>query len=190
MSATEVILVNRSDTEIGRAEKLIAHRLALRHRAFSIFIIRQIPQTNQFEILLQQRAEKKYHSGGLWSNSCCGHPRPGNFPIELEANRRLKEELGFSVPIGEFATFSYLHRFQNGLTEYEIVHLFLGKNNNNKIIHPNPEEVNKTRWERPEKIRNELFGDDKKSFTPWFQEAFRIFETNVAKFLLTNENQK
>ena len=117
MTATElVILVDENDREIGSAEKLHAHRENLRHRAFSIFILRN--KANP-EILLQQRAAEKYHSANLWTNTCCSHPRPGE-DLLLAGQRRLKEELGFSVPLTSLGWFHYIAHFENGLAANEM----------------------------------------------------------------------
>src|ERR1700733_9034100 len=104
MSATEhVILVDENDKEVGTAEKIQAHRESLRHRAFSVFIFREQPEV---ELLLQQRADEKYHSAGLWTNTCCSHPRPGE-DILLAGQRRLQEEMGISVPLKSLGWFHY-----------------------------------------------------------------------------------
>src|SRR5262245_33045309 len=96
-----VILVNEIDVAIGTMEKLKAHERALLHRAISIFIFNK-----RDEMLLQQRATKKYHSGGLWTNACCSHPRPGESTLDA-AQRRLKEELGFETPLHKIFDFTY-----------------------------------------------------------------------------------
>jgi isopentenyl-diphosphate delta-isomerase len=116
----EVILVNEQDIETGTIEKLEAHRRGILHRAFSIFIF-----NNKNEMLLQQRAMNKYHSGGLWTNACCSHPKPGE-TTEAAAARRLKEELGFEAPLEKIFDFTYKASFENGLTEYEFDHVFTG----------------------------------------------------------------
>src|SRR4249919_2599143 len=113
----EVILVNEQNEAIGTMEKMEAHRKALLHRAFSVFIF-----NSKGEMLLQQRALNKYHSGGLWTNACCSHPRPGEL-IEDAATRRLKEELGFETPLKKIFQFTYQASFDNGLTEHEFDHV-------------------------------------------------------------------
>src|SRR5262245_255370 len=107
-----VILVNEKDEATGIAEKMEAHQKGLLHRAFSIFVF-----NSKGEMLLQQRAAGKYHSGGLWTNACCSHPRPGE-KTEEAAERRLKEELGFQTPLTEIFDFIYQAEFVNGLAEY------------------------------------------------------------------------
>ena len=117
---TEVILVNENDEEIGVAEKMEAHQKGLLHRAFSIFIF-----NSKGEMLLQQRARGKYHNGGLWTNTCCSHPLPGE-TLAAAANRRLFEEMGFSTPLFPVFNFTYNITFPNGLTEHEYDHVFTG----------------------------------------------------------------
>src|ERR1700753_227799 len=115
VSPTEesVILVDETDTPLGQMEKISAHRQALLHRAFSVFIF-----SRKGEMLLQRRAEGKYHSPGLWTNTCCSHPRPGEDTRDA-AIRRLQEEMGFTAPLTKLFDFIYRHEFDNGLTEYE-----------------------------------------------------------------------
>src|SRR4028119_3934 len=108
---TEVVLVNELDEPIGTMEKMAAHRKALLHRAFSIFIF-----NHRNEMLLQQRSLSKYHSGGLWTNACCSHPLPGE-DVHAAALRRLKEEMGFSTALQKIFHFTYKSTFDNGLTE-------------------------------------------------------------------------
>src|ERR1700743_3243063 len=116
----QVVLVDESDKEIGVMEKMEAHEKALLHRAFSVFIF-----DASGRMLLQRRALAKYHSGGLWTNACCSHPRPGE-TVQAAAERRLVEELGFSTPLCKAFEFIYRADFANGLTEYEFDHVFAG----------------------------------------------------------------
>jgi len=116
----QVILVNEQDEQVGIMEKMQAHREGKLHRAFSVFIF-----NNKREMLLQQRALNKYHSGGLWTNACCSHPKP-NESTEAAAKRRLKEELGFETTLEKNFDFTYKADFENGLTEYEFDHVFSG----------------------------------------------------------------
>jgi isopentenyl-diphosphate delta-isomerase len=117
----KVILVNDKDEVTGTAEKMEAHQKGWLHRAFSVFIF-----NSNGEMLLQQRAINKYHSGGLWTNACCSHPQPGEI-TEASAKKRLKEEMGFEVPITPVFDFIYKTEFENGLTEYEFDHVFTGE---------------------------------------------------------------
>jgi isopentenyl-diphosphate Delta-isomerase len=116
-----VVLVDENDNEIGVEEKINAHRKGLLHRAFSIFVF-----NSKNELLLQKRAADKYHSGGLWSNTCCSHPRPGE-NLKDAAHRRLQEEMGFDCSLREVFSFLYKKSFDNGLTEHELDHVFFGK---------------------------------------------------------------
>lgn len=117
---TEVILVNENDEQIGTVEKMEAHRQGLLHRAFSIFIF-----NSKGELLLQRRASGKYHSGGLWTNTCCSHPLPGE-TVLTAANRRLLEEMGFAATLSPAFNFTYNATFANGLIEHEYDHVFTG----------------------------------------------------------------
>lgn len=134
----KVILVDELDAVIGESEKMRAHELGLLHRAFSIMIF-----NSKNEVLLQQRALIKYHSGGLWANACCSHPRPGE-NLEKAAHRRLKEEMGFDCPLKEIFSFCYREDFGKGLIEHEYDHVFEGKYDG--LIVPNPLEVAQYRW--------------------------------------------
>jgi isopentenyl-diphosphate Delta-isomerase len=117
----KVILVNTKDEVVGTAGKLEAHLQGWLHRAFSIFVFNK-----KGEMLLQQRAMNKYHSGGLWTNACCSHPQPGE-ETETAAKKRLYEEMGFDVPVSRIFGFVYQAAFENGLTEYEFDHVFVGE---------------------------------------------------------------
>src|SRR5215468_430433 len=114
----QVILVNELDEEIGTMEKLSAHEQGVLHRAISVFIFNE-----KGEMLLQQRASRKYHSGGLWTNACCSHPHPGE-ATHAAALRRLKEEMGFETSLKKAFDFVYKTSFDNGLTEHEFDHVF------------------------------------------------------------------
>jgi len=133
----QVILVDINDQEIGVAEKMAAHRQGWRHRAFSIFVL-----NSQGQLLLQKRAIAKYHSGGLWTNTCCSHPRPGESTIDA-AYRRLQEEMGFSCPLVEI--FSFTYRAELGdLIEHEFDHVFQGQFDGEPIL--NPSEAEDWQW--------------------------------------------
>lgn len=170
----EVILVDEHDNEIGRMEKLEAHRKALLHRAFSVFIFNK-----DEEMLLQRRALEKYHSPGLWTNSCCSHPAPGEETI-LSAQRRLQEEMGFTCPLTEVSQVTYFAGFDNGLTEHEFDHLFIG--NYNDSFEVNPEEVAEFKWLNFEDI-DELLARQPDSFTVWFKIAYPVVKE---KYLAKN----
>ena len=129
----KVILVTEQDDMVGVMDKMEAHRQGLLHRAFSIFIF-----NSKAEMLLQQRAITKYHSGGLWTNACCSHPMPGEKTKDA-AVRRLHEELGFETPLEKIFDFVYKAELDNGLTEYELDHLLDGEYEDEMNI--NNEEV-------------------------------------------------
>jgi isopentenyl-diphosphate delta-isomerase len=134
----KVILVDKNDCEVGIEDKIIAHKEGKLHRAFSIFIF-----NIKGELLLQQRAITKYHSGGLWTNTCCGHPKPEE-PLEKAAHRRLREEMGISCKLQRIDSFIYQVNFVNGLFEYEYDHVLVGKFNGSPIL--NPVEVITWKW--------------------------------------------
>ena len=161
----EVILVNENDTPLGTMEKMEAHRRALLHRAFSIFIF-----NSKGEMLLQQRAPEKYHSAGLWTNACCSHPRPGEDTCEA-AKRRLCEELGFIAPLEKLFDFTYRSEFDNGLTEFEFDHVYTGKYDG--AVLPDPMEVSDYGYRSLDEIRVCLEQEPER-FTTWFHLAFPL----------------
>ncbi len=120
MEKTQVILVDNNDIQIGIMEKMEAHKKALLHRAISVFII-----NTKGEWLLQRRALGKYHSNGLWTNTCCSHPFPGESNLQA-SNRRLMEEMGLKCKLKELFSFTYKEELDNELTEYEFDHVFYG----------------------------------------------------------------
>jgi isopentenyl-diphosphate Delta-isomerase len=163
MNQQQVILVNERDELSGAMEKLAAHKKGLLHRAFSIFIF-----NDKGELLLQRRTLNKYHSGGLWTNSCCSHPQPGEDTI-IAAQRRLKEEMGFTVPLEKVFDFVYKAEFENGLIEHEFDHVFAGKYEGK--IEYNKEEVMDYCYKSLDDVRSSLQEHPEK-FTKWFHLAF------------------
>lgn len=159
----EVVLVNEQDEPLGAMEKMEAHKKALLHRAFSVFIFNA-----KGEMLLQQRALQKYHSAGLWTNACCSHPRPDE-DIRDAAMRRLDEELGFTTALEKIFTFTYRSEFGNGLTEHEFDHVFIGRYD--QVIYPNTEEVSDHCFKTLDEIRADMQSDPGK-YTSWFHLAF------------------
>ena len=159
----KVILVDELDQEIGLMEKMEAHEKALLHRAFSVFIL-----NDKGEMLLQQRALTKYHCGGLWTNSCCSHPRSGESTMDA-ALRRLEEEMGFVVPLEKIFDFVYKAPFLNGLTEHEFDHVFVGYYNG-PVLH-NPSEVENYAFRSLDRITTTL-QTHPDFYTPWFHLAF------------------
>lgn len=142
-----VILVDDQDRAIGVADKLGAHRRGLLHRAFSVVL-----ENDRGELLLQRRAAHKYHSPGLWSNACCGHPRPGE-AVDVAARRRMGEELGVDVNLRELGSFSYRARVGD-LIEHELDHVFLGRLSEDP--HANPDEVSECRWVSVAELKSEM----------------------------------
>lgn len=134
----EVILVDVNDNPIGVMEKMMAHQQGVLHRAFSIFLF-----NGRGEMLLQRRALTKYHSPGLWTNTCCSHPMPGE-SIESAAQRRLMEEMGMSSVMVKAFDFIYKASLDNNLVEHEFDHVFFGTTNESPVI--NEEEVCEWKW--------------------------------------------
>jgi isopentenyl-diphosphate delta-isomerase len=167
MREQEVILVNERDEQVGTMEKMEAHRKANLHRAFSIFIFNA-----KGEMLIQRRALNKYHSGGLWTNACCSHPMPGEETSDA-ARRRLREELGFETPLHEAFSFTYQAEFDNGLTEYEFDHVFIGHYDG--TIFANPEEVSDYTYKTVDEIRHTMSSHPHK-YTEWFKIALPRLE--------------
>lgn len=166
----EVILVDESDRPVGVMEKMAAHRQARLHRAFSVFIF-----NSKGEMLLQQRAPEKYHSAGLWTNACCSHPRPGEDTREA-AVRRLQEELGFTAPLEKLFAFTYRTVYDNGLTEFEFDHVFVGTYDDK--IFPDRAEVSDYRYQSLTAIEAELLSAPA-TFTSWFQLAFPLLKEKI-----------
>lgn len=160
-----VTLVDENDNVVGSAEKIDAHRNPRLHRAFSIFIV-----NSNGELLIQQRAAKKYHCPGMWANTCCGHPRPGEL-LEDAAHRRLREEMGFDTGLVRIFSFIYKTEFNNGLTEMEYDHVFVGKWDG--IPKLNKDEAADYKW-----IQKEFLEEDIKNnpeiYASWFKIAWNI----------------
>lgn len=154
------MLVDEADNEVGTAEKLDAHRRGLLHRAFSVLIYNE-----RGEMLLQRRAAGKYHSPGLWSNACCGHPRPSE-EVKIAARRRLREELGVDCDLAPSFTFLYKADVGGGLTEHEYDHVFTGRFTGTPT--PNADEVDAWRWIGPAAVEQELSRRSER-YTPWFR---------------------
>ena len=166
----EVILVNEQDEQTGTIEKMEAHRKALLHRAFSIFIF-----NNKGEMLLQQRAMGKYHSPGLWTNTCCSHPRPGE-DVDTAASRRLKEEMGIDTSLQKIFDFIYRTEFDNGLTEFEFDHVYTGIYNGQ--LKPDKQEVHDYCFRSMEDIEQDLHRRPEK-YSAWFKIAFPLLGEKI-----------
>lgn len=156
----QVILVDESDNEVGTMEKMEAHQKGLLHRAFSILIF-----NSNGEMLLQQRADEKYHSGGLWTNACCSHPRPGE-PIEDAGKRKLLQEMGFSCDLNYSHKFVYKVELDNQLTEHEWDYVLVGYYDGSPDL--NPSEAQAWKYESLEIIRNDANLHPEK-YTSWFK---------------------
>jgi isopentenyl-diphosphate Delta-isomerase len=163
----DVILVDEQDRPTGTMEKMEVHQKAILHRAFSVFIF-----NDKGEMLLQKRAGKKYHSGGLWTNTCCSHPQPGEDTMEA-ANKRLQEEMGFSTSLKKAFTFLYKAPFENGLTEHEYDHVFVG--NFTGLITPDPDEVEDYCYQSLEELKQSM-QTQPGHFTEWFKIALPKLE--------------
>ena len=157
-----VILVDDNDMEIGFGGKADIHREGRLHRAFSVFIF-----DSQEQMLIQQRTISKYHSAGLWSNTCCGHPRPGEV-IADAAHRRLQQEMGFDCELQRLFGFRYRTRVGNGLIEDEYDHVFVGHYDG--IPMPDPAEVADWKWIGIANL-SEALSDFPNRFTYWFRKV-------------------
>ena len=162
-AATEhVVLVDEQDRETGTEEKLAAHQMPRLHRAFSVFVF-----DRKGRLLLQRRAATKYHSAGLWSNSCCGHPRPGE-PTDRAARRRLREEMGFDCALERVFSFVYRAALDHGLTEHELDHVFIGQFDGTP--RPDSEEVSEWRATDLAELAGELERNPS-AYTVWLPPA-------------------
>ena len=170
-----VILVDEHDRTLGQAEKMLVHQQAWCHRAFSVFVFRK---TENIEFLIQQRHIDKYHCGGLWTNTCCSHPRPKESVVQ-GAERRLKEEMGIQLSLTPIGAFHYVAKFDNGLTENEYDHVLLGEWLNDsdmketQEIKTDPAEIQDYRWMSVQEIERNLL-ENPTQYTPWFKPAFQL----------------
>ncbi len=159
----EVITVDSADRETGRMEKLEAHLTGTLHRAFSVFVF-----NSRGDLLIHRRAEGKYHSAGLWSNTCCSHPFPGE-EVAQAAARRLKEEMGMEAELQKCYAFIYRAEVGGGLIEHEYDHVFFGRSDRDPL--PDPEEVQDWKWVAPEVILADM-DNHPALYTAWFRIAF------------------
>lgn len=166
MTEEQVILVDENDKQIGLMPKMEAHEKALLHRAFSVFVF-----NNENELMIQQRAEHKYHSPSLWTNTCCSHQREGETNLEA-GKRRLQEEMGFDTDLEEVMSFIYKAPFDNGLTEHEFDHIMIGYYN--EIPNINPDEVADWKWMTLEAIKDDMKVHPE-IYTAWFKIIFEKF---------------
>ena len=175
MNETHVILVDNYDNQIGTLEKMEAHRKALLHRAISVFIC-----NSKGEWLLQRRALDKYHSNGLWTNTCCSHPFPGEITVDA-ANRRLLEEMGMQCHLVELFSFTYQEDLDNELTEHEFDHVFTGVTD--EIPQINTAEVLEWKYVNYSDLLTDI-NRNPNEYTVWFK---KIVE-RVNQHLSTNKN--
>jgi len=166
MIEDKVILVDNNDNKIGLMPKLEAHEKGILHRAFSVFIF-----NNDGELMLQRRALTKYHSPGLWTNTCCSHQRDGETNI-ISGKRRLNEEMGFDTELFEKTSFIYKAKFDNGLTEHEFDHVLVGSYNHSPII--NSIEVDSWKWMSMENVKKDI-KDHPDNYTAWFKIIFKKY---------------
>ena len=171
----QVILVDTNDSEVGVMEKMEAHKQALLHRAFSVFLFNK-----QGKMLLQQRAFSKYHSPGLWTNTCCSHPRPGE-SLDHAVTRRLQEEMGIEATVTKAFDFIYKAALHNELSEHEFDHVYIGQYDGD--VTPNPLEVGNFVYQSIEEVKSNLETYPDK-YTVWFQIAF----PKVAQWYESNFN--
>ena len=161
-SDTLLITVDEHDRETGVAGKMTVHRKGILHRAFSIFVFDETDR-----LLLQRRAGGKYHSAGLWSNTCCSHPEAGESLLDA-AHRRLREEMGFDCALRAVFGFVYRAALDGGLVEHEFDHVIVGRFQGAPV--PDAREVGAWKWERVPVILSHL-ADEPGAFTAWFKLA-------------------
>ncbi len=159
----KIILVDQNDVPLGPIEKLEAHKKGLLHRAFSVFLF-----NSKGELLLQQRADDKYHSAGLWTNTCCSHPNYNENILDA-IRRRLQEEVGMIAEVDYKFKFTYKAVLENNLTEHEIDHVYFGRSDDHPIINPN--EVKNWKYIQMEELQKELNSYPEK-YTSWLKISF------------------
>jgi isopentenyl-diphosphate delta-isomerase len=158
-----LILVDEKDNQLGTMEKLEVHKKGLLHRAFSVFIF-----NSEGKFLLQQRADEKYHSPGLWSNTCCSHPLSGEIVADA-VKRRLWQEMGMQTETTFQFSFIYKKEFDNGLTEYEFDHVYFGKSD--ELPRPNPAEVKNWNYVSLADLKKDI-SENPENYTEWLKICF------------------
>lgn len=172
MQEPQVILVDENDRQTGTAGKLYAHEHALLHRAVSVFVV-----NSRGEWLLQKRALDKYHSKGLWTNTCCTHPYPGESAYNA-ALRRLSEEMGLTCGLDYLFSFIYREKLDNKLTEYELDHVYLGRSDELPLI--NREEVGDWRYIRFDDLHDDIV-KNRTAYTYWFRKIYEKVNDHITK---------
>ncbi len=168
--AEHVILVNERDEPLGLMEKMEAHEKGLLHRAFSVFIL-----NSKGEMMIHQRALHKYHSGGLWTNACCSHPRDGESILDA-GHRRLMEEMGFDTDLEKVLEFTYKAELDGGLSEHEYDHVLVGHFEGEPKL--NPSEVAQWKWVNIDELRADIERHPRR-YTEWFKIIFDRFVNEV-----------
>lgn len=168
MDRNKVVLVDENDCALGEMDKLEAHRKGQLHRAFSVFIF-----NDKNEMLIQQRADKKYHGAGLWTNACCSHPQM-NENIKESASERLYFEMGLKCELRKLHSFIYEKSVENDLTEHEFDHVFIGFSNTHPK--PNEDEVKAYKWVGSEWLQSDIKSNPA-IYTTWFKMALpKVFD--------------
>ena len=178
MIQQNVILVDEHDREVGLMEKMEAHHKGLLHRAFSVLVFNE-----NGELLLQRRAFGKYHSEGLWTNTCCSHPYPGESILEA-GKRRLFEEMGFTCELSEVFSFIYKAELENGLIEHELDHVLVGFSE--ETPHLNLEEVSAFKWMNVDEIKADI-KENSSHYTAWFRILIEEHQSKIQN-LMANES--
>lgn len=166
----KVVLVSETDDQLGLMGKLEAHEKGVLHRAFSVFIFNK-----SGELLLQQRALDKYHSPGLWTNTCCSHQRDGESSIQA-GKRRLMEEMGFTCDLEEVFWFIYKADFDNGLTEHELDHVMVGYYDEDPVV--NKEEAASFKWMSLKDVKDDISRNPDR-YTEWFKIIFKEYDERL-----------
>ncbi len=169
----DVILVDESDNQVGVMEKLEAHKRGVLHRAITVYVF-----NTAGELLLQRRASTKYHCGGLWSNTCCGHPQPGE-TTENAARRRLQEEMGIGCELRFQFNFQYRLTLPGGMTENEYGHIYFGVSDECPVL--NPEEADNFGYQTLAEVEKDIAVRPGR-YTPWFTLVFPLIRRHPCTF--------
>jgi isopentenyl-diphosphate delta-isomerase len=167
-----LILVDEKDQELGTEGKLTAHRKGILHRAFSAYVF-----DSKGRIMMQKRAASKYHSGGLWTCTCCGHPRPGE-DVHAAVRRRLQEEMGFMCELTEIPSITYRAELGGGMTEHEFLHVYVGTYDG--VPTPNPEEADGYAWMTLAELEADMT-ENPSHYTEWLKLCWPQIKENLPK---------